>query len=290
MPILVVCQTCNAKLNAPDAAAGKGVRCPKAGCGAVVPVPAVVTAEMVEEPAKPVKATVINDDEETRPRKRRCDDDEDDDRPRSKRRRDDDDDRPRKKFRKSGMGTGVIVAIVLGSILVLGGIGYGIYALVSGSGPKSPPPAGWKEYTYKEANFKAYFPSQPAIQDLSGMFGGMGADIPSLQSGKLYHCIDSTKNAAQVEVIVIKFTRKLSSSDRSRARADFRNGEGKGGETHSVRWLGESADEVTNPRGGTTRFVIIGDTMFVAKIMSTAGRRVDEAVEKGFFDNIQLLK
>ncbi|HEX4608808.1 MAG TPA: hypothetical protein VH092_11445 [Urbifossiella sp.] len=38
MPIPVVCDTCQTRLNAPDAAAGRKVKCPK--CQAVIPVPA----------------------------------------------------------------------------------------------------------------------------------------------------------------------------------------------------------------------------------------------------------
>ena len=49
MPILVVCPACGARLNAPDSAAGKHVRCPKAGCGTLVPVPTLLPAEEVVE-------------------------------------------------------------------------------------------------------------------------------------------------------------------------------------------------------------------------------------------------
>ncbi|HEY1188861.1 MAG TPA: hypothetical protein VGE74_14495 [Gemmata sp.] len=110
---LVVCPGCSAKLNAPENAAGKKVRCPK--CQTVVPVPApVAELEVPEleplpiepdppEPMRPAKAPpqpVRNADDEDgddRPRKRRREE-RDDDRP-GKRRPDDeteDDDRPRK--------------------------------------------------------------------------------------------------------------------------------------------------------------------------------------------------
>src|SRR5262245_64848660 len=100
MPILVTCPGCSAKLNAPDSAAGKKVKCPKPNCGTVIPVPAALPQqpafEVVEEapPAPPprpkpklVAAVEVEEDEPPRKKSRR--DDGDDDRPKSKRRRDD---------------------------------------------------------------------------------------------------------------------------------------------------------------------------------------------------------
>ncbi len=66
MPILLKCLGCGSQLNAPDSAAGKHVRCPKTGCGRLVPVPA--------------------------PREGKPRDDEDDEKPRVKRPRDEDED------------------------------------------------------------------------------------------------------------------------------------------------------------------------------------------------------
>src|SRR5437870_3534086 len=40
MPILVVCPSCSAKLRAPDAIAGRKIKCPKCGTRVVVPTPA----------------------------------------------------------------------------------------------------------------------------------------------------------------------------------------------------------------------------------------------------------
>jgi hypothetical protein len=127
MPISVFCQ-CGAKLNAPDSAAGKRVKCPKCGAALTVPAP-VADFEMV-------------DDEDDRPAKRRAsrDDDEDeDDRPvRRRSRRDDDededdeDDRPRPKKKTKGkkaspksnlplilgIGGGVLVLAVIGVVVL----------------------------------------------------------------------------------------------------------------------------------------------------------------------------
>lgn len=57
MPIAVLCGNCNAKLNAPDAAAGKKVKCPK--CATVLQIPAPEPEpdfEVVDEPAPTPKA------------------------------------------------------------------------------------------------------------------------------------------------------------------------------------------------------------------------------------------
>ena len=48
MPIAVLCPSCNARLNAPDASAGKTVKCPKCQAAIVLPVPQV---EPEPEPA-----------------------------------------------------------------------------------------------------------------------------------------------------------------------------------------------------------------------------------------------
>src|SRR5262245_26890235 len=109
MPISVVCPQCGAKLNAPDSAAGKRVKCPKCQTAMLVPepLPASPEFEVVDEaeaepvqPKKPVakpravKAVAeVDDDEDDRPVAKpravkavaEVDDDEDD-RPRAKRR------------------------------------------------------------------------------------------------------------------------------------------------------------------------------------------------------------
>ena len=88
---------CGAKLNAPDTAAGKKVKCPK--CGDPITVPTTAGFEEVEdEDAPPVRS------------KRRIEDDEDDRPARSSRRRNDDedeDDRPRKKKKRPAKSGGL---------------------------------------------------------------------------------------------------------------------------------------------------------------------------------------
>ena len=151
MPILVVCAECKARLNAPDAAAGKTLKCPK--CQSALVVPAVAAApefEVVDEepaPAKkpaaapPAKKKIVveDDDDDDRPKAKKQRDDDGDDRPRARKRsRDDDDDededgdRPRKKKGKgkkkaaAGMSPAVIAAIV-GGVLVVGGGAFAAY-------------------------------------------------------------------------------------------------------------------------------------------------------------------
>jgi hypothetical protein len=87
MPIVVMCSNCNTRLSAPDTAAGKKVRCPKADCGTIIAVPpppppkppalAVVEHpgfEVVEEDpharVAPLKAVLAEEDDEPGPKKK----------------------------------------------------------------------------------------------------------------------------------------------------------------------------------------------------------------------------
>jgi hypothetical protein len=344
MPILVVCPKCETKLSAPDSGAGKHVRCPKFGCGTLVPVPAFVPAEPVEvvdaeevpRKPKPVMATAADD--EASPRRKRRDEDDDDDRPRNKRREDDnrsrkrqrsedddddDYDRPRRRQRKrAGMGAGVLAAIVLGSLLLLGGIGYGVYALLGGAlAPKSAPPAGWKEYTYKDDNFKAYFPKEPQLLgtmqfgrgnnpfggagkpvgggNLFGgggnPFGGMPANIDEYmpEAVSTYLAGDMFGDHVSINVQVMRYPSKVPSQVRDGFGADMpreaRNmAKDLGVEIKSVRWLGERATEMTMPNG-VTRCTVVGKAVYIATISGAGGKRAKPEEEAGFFDNFQVL-
>ena len=151
MPIPVVCAECKSRLNAPDAAAGKTLRCPKCQMALVVPAAAAMPEfEVVDEeptPAKkptaapPAKKKIIvedDDDEDDRPKARKRRDDDEDDRPRARKRSGDDDvdededdeDRPRKKKKgkkaAAGMSPAAIAAIV-GGVLVVGGGAFAAY-------------------------------------------------------------------------------------------------------------------------------------------------------------------
>jgi hypothetical protein len=106
MPISVQCPGCSAKLNAPDAAAGKRVKCPK--CQTAVPIPAadpIEAAEVVDDPSPPParRKPEPGDEPDGRPEKKSSQWEDDDDRPKRKSRRDDDDgedDRPKKRSRR----------------------------------------------------------------------------------------------------------------------------------------------------------------------------------------------
>ena len=155
MPIPVVCGNCQTRLNAPDAAAGKKVKCPK--CQTVMPVPGE-TADDAPPPPPPASDKSFDfgaaissgsepkprgdrprrdddrprrrDEDDDRPRTRRPRDEEPDDRPRRPRPRDDDedDDRPRRRpDKKSSMGPLLLIG---GGFLLLtccGGGGFGLY-------------------------------------------------------------------------------------------------------------------------------------------------------------------
>jgi hypothetical protein len=150
MPISVTCNGCQAKLNAPDAAAGKRVKCPK--CGGVISIPAAVAPEYevvedaspapakarkpqmvdedekprakkprVEDDEKPRKKAARADDEDERPRKKKAAVEDDDEKPRRRKARDEsdeDDARPRNKKGKKGGMVGLVIGLVVMLILV----------------------------------------------------------------------------------------------------------------------------------------------------------------------------
>jgi hypothetical protein len=330
MPIPVECPGCGARLNAPDAGAGKKVRCPKPNCGELIPVPAALVAEEVEvvdaSPAPPPRRPSRRDDEDDRPRRRRDEDederprrrrDEDDDRTRGRRRDDEDDDRrptrrrreededdrPRRDRhppprRRRGLGTPAVVAIVIGSILALGGIGYGIYAMLGGS--KTPLPPGWKEYTYQDDGFKAAFPTEPQVSRMGDVMGAMGAGkggggvggFPGFDAGGMgslnMYTSGGFNDAVHIEVTVYRFPSGVPRAFRDQMAQGIRNMPGVPGglgvETKSVRWMGESATEIVTP-GLVTRIAITDKAMYQAAIGGKGGRRTTPEEEKAFFDN-----
>ncbi|CAN5607369.1 hypothetical protein BH11PLA2_BH11PLA2_06510 [soil metagenome] len=145
MPITVSCPGCQGKLNAPDTAAGKRVKCPK--CATVMQIPALESEfevvddadngfEVVDETpvkpkakAAPKRRLMDDDDDDVRPapKRRLMDDvDEDDDRPRRKRKvaddydDDEDDDRPRKKkAKKKSNSSSNLPLIICGGVLAI---------------------------------------------------------------------------------------------------------------------------------------------------------------------------
>jgi hypothetical protein len=118
MPLIIVCPQCSTKLSAPDYAAGKLAKCPKVGCGFLIPVPATVESTVAfplaalnnDTPAKPaakkiVKAETQEDPPLIKKTKKRDIDEDDEELPRGKRRRDyeedEEDEFPRKKRHQS---------------------------------------------------------------------------------------------------------------------------------------------------------------------------------------------
>jgi hypothetical protein len=303
----------------------------------------VVEAQEVPRKPKPVMATADdevesprtkrrNDDEEDRPRSKRRDDNDDedsdeDDRPRKKRRNDDEEDRPRRRLaKKAGLGAGVIAGIVLGSLLLLGGIGYGVYALVSGSGPKAAAPAGWKEYTLKDGNFKGYFPKEPQLlgsmqfgagkNPFAGVanpigggnpfggggnpfggggnaFGAVPANIGEYMPESMSSYVSGDFNdPVHIDVQVMRYASKVPSLVRDQYAnmpSETRTVmKGFDIEVKSVRWLGERGTEMVMPTG-VMRTVVVDKAIVIATISGLTGRAKKEE-EAGFFDNFQVLK
>ncbi len=321
--IVVDCPGCPAKLSAPETAVGKQIRCPK--CGAVATVPALVQAEEVsvvdgtlapspKPRPKPVPVDDDDDDERPRARGRRAEEEEEDERPRKKKRRrtadddDDDDPPPRKRRRKSGgVSAGIIVLAVVGGLLLVCGIGFGIYALTGKNSlfaKKTPVPAGWKEFNYPQDGFKAYFPSEPTTMGMNMQFGPGGAlpgggEIPQMESMRTYTTGGfGNKDRVNITVEVIRFRSPLPRA----ARDSMRNIDGRfaGGSAQRVRWLGGDAAEME--LGGTLTRVVYLDKMVImvqitgpivtqAKLGETAVHtRAKPEEEAAFFDNFELTK
>ncbi|MDB5307289.1 MAG: hypothetical protein JWO38_1491 [Gemmataceae bacterium] len=139
MPIAVLCPGCNARLNAPDAAAGKTVKCPKCKAAMVVPAPAADAGfEAVDDPTPPPKKpapasarppraktdVTLDDSEDEKPRARKKSRDDEDDK--------EEDDRPRKKGKgkkkaAAGPAPAVLIAAIAGGVLLLGGGAFAAY-------------------------------------------------------------------------------------------------------------------------------------------------------------------
>ena len=158
MPILVTCPTCSTKLNAPDTAAGKKVKCPKCQAICSVPAPALPAAaappppalELTDDAPKPKpksipRATPVKaaakpatlDDEDDRPTARKKPARDDEPAGRKVRPRDDDAaDHPRRatsapnqRPRASGSKKGGIIGGSIGALFLLMMIGGEVYAV-----------------------------------------------------------------------------------------------------------------------------------------------------------------
>jgi hypothetical protein len=294
MPINVVCPGCGARLNAPDSAAGKRVKCPRPGCGSLIEVAALTPAfEVVEDAPAPARKKAVArelDDEDEAPKKpaRGAAEDEDGEerRARKKKRRDEDededeDDRPtrkRKKAKKSGGAFPLVVAgVVLVALLVAGGVGYGVYALAlkknddtAGTGGggtggggigglfRAPVPAGWVEHTSERDKFKAYFPKKPEVHANLSLDKFKGARPKSVNG----YAIGSPSDDLMVMLSVAELNPGTSQADRD-ALADGFNKTwraGVGSQEGTATWAGRPAKqfviEKKNPKGPSSGAVV----------------------------------
>jgi hypothetical protein len=306
MPIIVACPRCATKLSAPDDAAGRQVRCPRPNCGAVAQVPVFLAAEevavvdAVAVPPRPVRA--VEDEDDPPRRKRRRDDVDADERPR----------RRAKRRARSGGATAAlgVVAAILGVLVALGGIGYGIYALVSkegdtakkdtsggdtggglntgGSGVKAPVPTGWVLHTSTNGKFKAYFPKSPSDTTTSSN----GLSVNMVMTG-------GPRERLAVIVVGIPIPPQAAGVNRDQLAEYMRQGimqkQGKARvvSQRSVTWSGRPALEMTLESSNKKALVVmrqlVTDTgMYFAFFACSTGPSPDE--ENGFFDNFELLK
>lgn len=324
MPIVVTCPKCPTKLSAPDSAAGKAVRCPK--CGAAAPVPLYIPAEevpVVEATVAPPKAKPkpvvadAGDDDDDRPRKKSRRDEEDADAaaPRTKKKKryyDDDDDPPRRKRRNAGGGGngGVIAVVVIVGLLVLGGVGVGVYFL-TGKGSvfakKTPVPAGWEQHSDPQDGIKAYFPKKPSQTSIpvggfgmggfgGGRFGaggfggggfGPGEELRDAEAVSSYTSGD-WDGAVTVNVEVIRYRSKVPAAVRDRIR-NFPTAQFGGIETRVIRWLGNDCVEQTHSFG-VVRVGYTDRLLVHATVTGKNGGRAKPEEEAGFFDNFELTK
>src|SRR5262245_30573282 len=193
MPFSIVCPECDARLQVPDALAGKRIKCKK--CGGSFVVRRGADRDDGEEDERPTRAAAPKarrraDEEEDRPARpsanarRRDEDDRDEDRPRRRSRdENDEDDEPRrrsKKGKKKAAGSPAVLFALLGvgALVVIGG-GIAAYVLLVGDkkpdgtgGPAGLPgaPGGGSprvalaEEVSPDGTFSARFPSAPRQQ------------------------------------------------------------------------------------------------------------------------------
>ena len=318
--IIVACPKCSTRLSAPDNAAGKQVRCPKPACGGIAEVPqflpaeevAVVEAVAVPPKPRPKPVPAVADDDHEPPRKRSRRDDDDDDRPRSRRRRrDDDDDFDRPRRRRSGANPMAVVALILGGLVIVGGIGVGVYFLVkkgdnsarandSGagsagtdsagtySGPKAPVPAGWVQHTAAKSKFRVYLPKPPSSTKTSSL-NGVAMDL--VQSGGPRERLAATVMGMFIPPDTPGVNRGLL-TEHMRQGILKTQGAFRVVSQRSVTWAGRPATEMTlessNKAARAVMELTTANGIYYAFFACSSGPSPDE--EKGFFDNFELIE
>jgi hypothetical protein len=301
---------------------GKQIRCPK--CGAVVEVPALVAAEevsAVDAKVVPVRPRPVDDGDE--------DEDTGEARPRKKKRNRDAEDEPpprrvkKRRAAKRGSGGGAALAVTVG-LLLAGGVAVGAFLLARkgpvaaetgtdspsedpaqkplgfdapfGGGnpllpadPPSPVPAGWQQYDYPDAGFKAYFPRKPIGGGAgSGESTGPGGAKASWTNFSYFSGgYSGADNGVTVKFWVFRFSNgapvKLSN------QLDFFMPRRAPGPVRPVRWLGHEASEF-DQAGSVVRVVSFGNNLIAAQVVGRSGLRAQPNELAGFFTNVELTK
>jgi hypothetical protein len=197
----------------------------------------------------------------------------------------------------------MIVTMIGGGLTLLIIVGVVIW-LVAGRGSsakKSPPPKGWEQYANADAGVKGYVPKKPSemnipIQGLAlgggrrGGFGGGFGGGNEMQDAESLSVISSGMpgDPVRTEIYVIRFRNRVPTAvrDKIHKNPDMPVG---GGETHTIRWLGNDAVEQTG-KSAAARAVCVDRVVLVAAIYGPNGTRASKAEEDGFFDNIELTK
>ncbi len=235
------------------------------------------------------------------------------------------DDRPqrRRSRRRRGRGPGVGVWVALAGLAVLVVVGGVVAVVVSRKGGRNgaggPPgtgvagffapgraahPAGWKEYAYADAGFKACFPTEPGRKSDEGL-GIVGEGGKGLM-------IEYSANAIEDETLltVCVYTRRVPPHiplDRFRELLfkEFNNPVRfqfvglRLIESRSVSWMGHQVKEFwlthengrRNPHMVDIQRCVVTDAYEIhAGISMEDGRKLAPRLVDGFFDNIQPLK
>jgi hypothetical protein len=327
MPIPVVCPGCSARLGAPEPTAGKTIRCPR--CKAPIAVPEVLDG--IEEPAPvqvaprkpPVRAAAPDDEDDDRPRKRSrpaYDEDEDDeDRPRRKRGR---------RRAAAGPPVGLLVGGGLAALLVLGGVGFGVYWFSLRAKPAAPGepgaaapgapggvakaavPGGWTEYAPPNAGFKAYYPAAPknmtrAATPPAGFTRpytyDYGCQTPTLQVVVKVHVFSETMPVPDREAFL---TTALTAGVRKELFKEVSTGKAwVGGKEATevvhevdltalfgggVRPKGPDGKEAPAKVVGVLRHCFVGNRAYAFSVVAPGARPADAEL-RGFFDNIEFV-
>ena len=159
MSIEFSCAECDRTIKVKDELAGRRVKCP--GCATAITVPVSEEEEAPspkkkpaakrrdeeedERPARKKAAARDEDGDEDRPRKKaaRRDEDDEDDRPRKRRRDEEEDDRPRRKKKAAPAKSSLpLILAIVGGVVLLAGVGVGVWWMTSGTGKTGGPNAG----------------------------------------------------------------------------------------------------------------------------------------------------